>query len=114
MHCPPLVYCVLGLQASVLIGTETGHVCEFKLTGSKQPRLVFEASLNKIIRLAFCAFKKNILLTLSGENCFTLFDFQKRTSLGAPTFIQKYATPAVPNWIETTPDNVILVADKSS
>ena len=62
----PLIYSVLGLQSSVLIGTETGHVACFNLTGSKQPRLIFAASLNKILRMCFANFKKNILITMNG------------------------------------------------
>ena len=114
MHCPPLIYCVLGMQSSVLVGTETGHVGCFNLVGSKQPRLLFEASLNKILRLAFCSFKKNILLSLSSDSSFSLYDYERRREIGSPTFLQKYSTPAPPNWIESTPDNIILVGDRSS
>ena len=65
MHCPPHVYCMIGLPSSILVGTESGHVACFNLTGPKKPRMIFSANLNKILRMTFAKFKKNILLTLS-------------------------------------------------
>jgi hypothetical protein len=70
------------------------------------------ASLAKIARSCFSRFHSNILLSIAADSTFSMFDFNKRDKEGCPVMLEKYKTAFEPNWIESTPER-ILVADKS-
>lgn len=79
----------------------------------KKPKFILEASLAKIVRIGFCKFNQNLMMTLASDESFSIFNYMKRDLYNNPSFIQKYKTYKIPNWIESTCENKILVADKS-
>jgi hypothetical protein len=100
------------MKSSVLVATESGHVVHLPFSEPKKPKFVLTASLAKVVRCCMSRFHSSILLTLSADSAFSMFDFVKRDSTGAPELIQRYKTHAEPNWIESTSKH-ILVADQS-
>lgn len=112
MHCPPHVYSICPMKSSVLLSTESGHVVHIPFAEPKKPKFVLTASLAKVIRCCMARFHSSIMLTLSADSAFSMFDFMKRDNAGSPELIQRYKTHTEPNWIETTSKHV-LVADQS-
>ncbi len=95
----PFIYSVKCYQSTVLISTETGHVINFNYKEPKKPKFILEASLYKVIQAKLAeSFNEKLLLTLSADKSFSLFDYVQRKD-GKPIFLQKYNIGEVPTWI---------------
>lgn len=94
----PFIYCIHLYQRNIFVTTETGHVIAFPIKDIRKPKYILEASLARVVQARVPAFNENILLTLSREGSFSLFDQTKRQG-GAPVFLQKYKCRQEPSWV---------------
>ena len=83
-HCPPHIYSICPMKSSVLLSTESGHIVHIPFAEPKKPKFILTASLAKVVRCCMARFHPNILLTLSADSTFSMFDFVKRDNLSCP------------------------------
>lgn len=66
------------------------------------------------MRSVFTRFNMNdIVASTSTDKTFALWDIKNRDEYGVPNILKKIEIPEKPNWLETTVDNSILIADLS-
>ena len=106
----PFVFCIHCHENTIFASTETGHVICLPFNEPKKPKFILEASLSCVVYCQLAKFNPDILLTLSKDESFSLFNYTKR-SKGYPDFIEKYSIPAKPNWLETIGNNILVATD---
>jgi hypothetical protein len=85
----PFIYSIHLHKTTLYVTTETGHVISFPVKDIKKPKYILEASLARVVQAKVPSFNENLLVTLSRDGSFTLFDHTKRHK-GVPVFLQKY------------------------
>jgi WD40 repeat protein len=111
--CPPLVYNVATRDSTILASTETGHVFAFNYKELNKAKYIIDAHIGKVMMSDWCKFDENIIITISTDLSFALWDVIHRDKEGSPNFMRRIQIPNKPNWIETTQDRKILVGDTS-
>jgi hypothetical protein len=53
----------------------------------KKPKFILEASLAKIVRIGFCKFNQNLMMTLASDESFSIFNYMKRDLYNNPSLI---------------------------
>ncbi len=110
---PPLIYSVAAHKTQYLVGVESGHIICFGQKEIKKPKFIIEAHLGKVMRAIFARFNEHVIVSASTDKTFALWNANNRDEFGVPKFLKKIEMPEKPNWVETTSDNKVLVADLS-
>ncbi len=110
MLCPPLVYSVSSLNNLTLVSCETGHIFGLNVKEPKKPKFIIDGHLAKVIRSVFLKGTGERVISVSNDLSFAVWDMQHRDQFHNPGFVKKIGIDAKPNWLETTPDNKIIVA----
>jgi len=110
---PPLVYNIAIRESTILASTQTGHVFALNYKDLNKAKYIIDAHLGKVMMSDWCKFDENMVITISTDLSFALWDICKRDTEGNPSFIRRVQIPNKPNWVETTQDKKVLVADTS-
>lgn len=110
---PALIYSVYGHKTQVLVSVQSGLVICYNYKNLNKPKFVIEAHLDKVMRSVFARFNEQIIVTTSTDKSFALWSNDNRDKYGTPSFLKKYEIQSKPNWLETTANNQILIADLS-
>lgn len=94
----PFIYSIHQHKTTLFVTTETGHVVSYSVKELKKHKYILEASLARVVQTRVPEFNENLLLTLSRDGSFSLFDHTKRKE-GVPVFLQKYKCKSEPNWL---------------
>lgn len=92
----PFIYSINLHKTTLFVTTESGHVVSYPIKDLKKHKYILEASLARVVQTKVPAFNENLLVTLSRDGSFSLFDHTKRYN-GAPVFLQKYKCKGEPS-----------------
>jgi hypothetical protein len=74
-----------------------------------KPKFVLKAHGSKVMRTIPAFFDPTILVSVSNDKTFACWKYNNE-----PDLIKRVAIPSKPNWIETGPNNLILIGDISN
>jgi WD40 repeat protein len=95
----PFIYHIYRHKTTLFATTETGHVISYPTKDLKKHKYILKASLARVVQVKVPELNENLMVCLSRDGTFSLFDHTKRAN-GAPLFLQKYKCVEEPNWIE--------------
>ena len=106
----PNVYSINCNQENniTLVSLETGNVIAFEGELFEKPIFCLEGHYNKVLRSEFFESNKSIVLTVSDDLSWALWN-SKSTEL-----VRKVALKQKPNYIESLPGQKIVVCDTSN